>query len=831
MSNNGLYAKPKRRKPLQKSAKSSPVGVKSNPSKRHRDRLNGELESLASLLPFPQDVVSKLDKLTVLRLCVSYLRAKSFFSVVFGSSDARGPSLQGEELLEAELLLKVLNGFLLVVSADGMIFYVSPSIKDYLGFHQSDVIHQSAYELIHTEDRSEFRKQLHWAFKPPPSPQGSPGDSCKTRPLNHEPACNPENLPPENSAFLKRNFVCRLRSFLDNSSGFLAMNVQGRLKVLHGQKRRSPDGCLVLPQLALFALATPLQPPSIVEIRTRNFLFRTKHKLDFTPTACDARGKLVLGYTEAELCDRGTGYQFIHAADMLYCAENHIRMMKTGDSGMTVFRLLSKQSRWLWVQANARLIYKNGKPDYIIASQKVLTDEEGEDNLRKRNLRLPFHFATGEALLYDSGFLRSLSDAGLGGGVPSGQGSLDPDSLLGAMLKQDDSIYVCLPGQEQISLQSGELPNTAGDAGSIFHSDWNQNHLIFPESIVTEPDSRSEEDKNGDLWTLMSSLGVCSEDLELLQQDGTFFREDTPGNGDIADVADEILAYVGESLTIQSDCVLAGDSGMAACLTQCQKPHSLLCQSRQEQPPDPPRCPPAPDRQDVSLETWTRGRAAEQQNPHVCKQPQLLMHRDDLLADCPHQRPHHRLSHVQVSEDPPSSVAMDAMNGHPSSFKLDQPHLQMLPPPLYGCFIVEGPPPELHDQDGPVSDPDGLFSARLPQFPVVLEDHFPALDLEELLGIPELGGVGGEACVTVNHPPVSQCVSVAELPGLGESPVPPQAHFQSGTGDMDAFSQDSCTLSSFHQQGGPLHQLPRMSALYPDLPLGGFARSSRPWLG
>lgn len=37
------------------------------------------------------------------------------------------------------------------------------------------------------------------------------------------------------------------------------------------------------------------------------------------------RGKIVLGYTEAELCYRGSGYQFIHAADMLHCAENHIR--------------------------------------------------------------------------------------------------------------------------------------------------------------------------------------------------------------------------------------------------------------------------------------------------------------------------------------------------------------------------------------------------------------------------------------------------------------------------------------------------------------------------
>ncbi|NXA79597.1 AHR protein, partial [Thryothorus ludovicianus] len=430
-------------------------GGGSNPSKRHRERLNRELERLAGLLPFPPDVVAGLDKLSVLRLSAGFLRARSFFSeAIRGGSAACWPSFgcpvscwksdHGLYLLMSSLV-QALNGFVLVVTSEGLIFYSSHTIQDYLGFHQTDVMHQSVFELIHTEDQPEFRRNLHWELDPP---AGKSLDSSAV-------VYKPDQLPPENSSFLERSFVCRFRCLLDNSSGFLPLNLQGRLKFLHGQNKRSEDGSALPPQLALFAISTPLQPSSILEIRTKNMIFRTKHKLDFTPLACDAKGKIVLGYTEAELRMCGTGYQFVHAADTLYCAENHIRMMRTGESGLTVFRLLTKDNHWKWVQANARLVYKNGKPEYIVVTQRPLVDEEGGDYLRKRSVHLPFTFATGEALLYQSAHpVPGIPDLFQSKGKPSKskkpscshvgrsqKNDVDPRSLLGTVMQQDKAVY------------------------------------------------------------------------------------------------------------------------------------------------------------------------------------------------------------------------------------------------------------------------------------------------------------------------------------------------------------------------------------------------------
>ncbi|CAG08209.1 unnamed protein product, partial [Tetraodon nigroviridis] len=307
-------------------------GAKSNPSKRHRDRLNGELERLAGLLPFPEEVTATLDKLSILRL-------------------------------------------------------------------SSDVVHQSVFELIHTDDRGTFRQQLHFALNPPAENDGEGPQGCGNA-LTY----SPDQLPPENSSFLERNFVCRFRCLLDNCSGFLALSFQGRLKYLHGQRALRDNGTCSHPQLALFTIAVPVHPPPILEIRAKMLLFQTKHKLDFTPMGIDSRGKAILVlFGDGALYERlrlpvhpRSRYDVLRRQPPpqyvaswrpqlnsplihLWRANAHVSLVclfppviKTGESGMTVFRLLSKSSGWVWVKANAKLIYKGGRPDFINVYQRAL---------------------------------------------------------------------------------------------------------------------------------------------------------------------------------------------------------------------------------------------------------------------------------------------------------------------------------------------------------------------------------------------------------------------------------------------------------------------------
>lgn len=219
-------------------------------------------------------------------------------------------------------------------------------------------------------------------------------------------------------------------------------------------------------------------------------------------------------------------------------------------------------------------------------------DEEGGEHLRKRSMHLPFTYATGEALLYQSnhpiaGFRDGSHEKSSSKSKKSRtdrlvRDGLDPGSLLGALMSQDVSVYVSQPAVEpKMSFHSSffdQMDFSVSEPSSL-HRSWDEpgNRVVGPG--ITEPstsfdpllatlDSLSLEGQgvvdaeeggcsNGELFGALEGLGLSAEDLELLLLDERMIRvemdpEHVPTLDDLL-TNDEILSYIYDSIEGKMD--------------------------------------------------------------------------------------------------------------------------------------------------------------------------------------------------------------------------------------------------------------------------------------
>ncbi|GMT02392.1 hypothetical protein PENTCL1PPCAC_24566, partial [Pristionchus entomophagus] len=424
-----------------------------NPSKRHRERLNGELETVAQLLPYDPTTLSRLDKLSVLRLAVSYLQVKAHFSACLHSdaflaplplafthafpfrptplpypgipslSDPRSghPLVDAKESDFTSLALKALGGFILILNDNGEIYYASENVEQFLGFHQSDILHQPLYDLIHSEDRDDIRQQLDPNLGHP-------------EPFNPSTSFSPDALD--------RSVNARFRCLLDNTCGFLRMDVRGKLIGLHGlpssyvAERGGPtnsNGAGAL--LGLLAVCTPFVPPSSSETPAEELILKTKHHLDATLISMDERMFSILELDETDL--PVSFYSIVHPEDASSLTEAHKEVLKSGSSGLLIYRILSRHSgREYFVQSSARMFYKNGKMDSIGLTHRVLNEVEGTMLLEKRSSLKAKLLSFDDSLLQSPRTLQSTAalpvpatNGGISGMMP-GPSSMKSDEQL-----------------------------------------------------------------------------------------------------------------------------------------------------------------------------------------------------------------------------------------------------------------------------------------------------------------------------------------------------------------------------------------------------------------
>ncbi|XP_069949786.1 protein similar isoform X4 [Cherax quadricarinatus] len=314
---------------------------KSRDAARCRRGKESEIFSeLASALPLPPQTVAQLDKASVMRLTLAFLKTRALcqagLSKVVCKNDSKGNSSKLDIEMDA-LLLKALDGFLLVLSTDGDIVYTSENIIAFLGLPQVDVMGQSLYEYTHPCDHEEVRELM-----------------------------SAKELQEPRYAFLrlKCTLTAKGRSVNLKSASYKVVQVSGEM--VGGEK-----------EAWLVALGSPVPHPSNIEFPLDKQTFVSKHSLDMKFTYVDDNVGEFCGYRGEELMGRSL-YEMHHALDSDLVKDAYKTLRSKGQVETGRYRFLARAGGYVWLVTQATLIHgpKDHKPQYVVCLNYVVSGVE-----------------------------------------------------------------------------------------------------------------------------------------------------------------------------------------------------------------------------------------------------------------------------------------------------------------------------------------------------------------------------------------------------------------------------------------------------------------------
>uniref|UniRef100_A0A8C1JI51 Hypoxia-inducible factor 1-alpha n=1 Tax=Cyprinus carpio TaxID=7962 RepID=A0A8C1JI51_CYPCA len=300
---------------------------------------------LAHQLPLPHNVTSHLDKASIMRLTISYLRMRKLLS-----------SEEKENELECQLnsfYLKALEGFLMVLSEDGDMVYLSENVSKSMGLTQFDLTGHSIFEFSHPCDHEELREMLVHKT-----------GSKKTKEQN-----------TERSFFLrmKCTLTSRGRTVNIKSATWKVLHCAGHVRVQERSEASGDLGFKEPPLTYLVLICEPIPHPSNIEVPLDSKTFLSRHTLDMKFSYCDERITELMGYEPDDLLNKSV-YEYYHALDSDHLTKTHHNLFAKGQATTGQYRMLAKKGGFVWVETQATVIYnpKNSQPQCIVCVNFVL---------------------------------------------------------------------------------------------------------------------------------------------------------------------------------------------------------------------------------------------------------------------------------------------------------------------------------------------------------------------------------------------------------------------------------------------------------------------------
>ncbi|XP_045481440.1 protein trachealess isoform X3 [Harmonia axyridis] len=373
-------------------------------ARTRRGKENYEFYELAKMLPLPQAITSQLDKASIIRLTISYLKLRDFSghgdppwnrdspppNKTLKTSRSRAAStleMNSFEQYQGTHILQALDGFALALAADGRFLYISETVSIYLGLSQVEMTGSSVFDYIHHQDHNELAEQLGLGLTQGqnlPSPGSGSEESSSTAGTNNPDVSTIMSLG-SNAQYkgYDRAFCIRMKSTLTKrgchfkSSGYRVVLMLCRLRPQYtfSHSRKSQP-----PLLGMVAVAIALPPPSVHEIRLETDMFVTRINFDFRIAHCEPKVSDLLDYTPEELTGKNL-YSLCHGEDANKLRKCHIDLINKGQVLTHYYRLMNKNGGYTWLQTCATVVCnsKNAEEQNIICVNYVISGREYEN--------------------------------------------------------------------------------------------------------------------------------------------------------------------------------------------------------------------------------------------------------------------------------------------------------------------------------------------------------------------------------------------------------------------------------------------------------------------
>ncbi|XP_062342264.1 neuronal PAS domain-containing protein 4B [Osmerus eperlanus] len=325
-------------------------------SKARRDQINAEIRNLKDLLPITDTDKARLSYLHIMSLACMYTRKSLFFSQDTSCDQISG-FMSFHELSE---LVHELAGFMVVVTGEGKLLFLSENVVDHLGLCVVDLVAQSdsVYDIIDPSDHFVMRSSLAPAVT---------GDE-------------------------DRLFRCHF-----NTSKLIRRQGSGNKTMLVRARCLPPPGpgsshCNSTPVWVCFCTPLRLKPsahtalggPPLTPPPEQSFLlasFHSQHLRDMTVWDAQDSVTVYLGYDVEALRSR-SWYSLLHPRDLAHASTQHCALLSEGGDKQVemVVQVETADHSWVWLY----MVLQMGGGEHPITCNNYVIGESEAWSLRQQ---------------------------------------------------------------------------------------------------------------------------------------------------------------------------------------------------------------------------------------------------------------------------------------------------------------------------------------------------------------------------------------------------------------------------------------------------------------